>query len=265
MTSGIIFDVKRFSIHDGPGIRTTVFFKGCPLACLWCHNPESQSRAPQIMLRPSRCIACGACVDECAEGAITWNGGGVLTNRALCTSCGVCTQACVAEARELVGRKVTTAEIMAEISRDLAFYDESGGGVTFSGGEPLLQADFLLELLRECKRQEIHTAVDTSGAASWAALAQIAPFVDLFLYDLKLMDEARHKAATGAGNRLILDNLGRLAATGAAIQLRVALIPGKITTKPIYGPPPPLRLGCPGCAAFLYCHTMRPRATSTAV
>lgn len=232
MRSGIIFDIKRFSTHDGPGIRTTVFFKGCPLACLWCHNPESQDRAPQIMLRPARCIACGACVNECARGAITWNGNGVFTNRALCTSCGVCTLACAAEARELVGRTATTAEIMAEVIRDLAFYDESGGGVTFSGGEPLLQPDFLLDLLRACKRQEIHTAVDTSGAAPWAALAEIAPFVDLFLYDLKLIDAARHKAATGGGNRLILDNLRRLAANGAAIQLRVALIPGQNDDQP---------------------------------
>lgn len=227
MSSGIIFDIKRFSIHDGPGIRTTVFFKGCPLACLWCHNPESQGRAPQIMLRPSRCIACGSCVNECAQGAITWNGSGVLTNRALCTSCGVCTLACAAEARELVGRTATTAEVMAEVIRDLAFYDESGGGVTFSGGEPLLQADFLMDLLRDCKRQEIHTTVDTSGVAPWAVLAEIAPFVDLFLYDLKLIDAARHKTATGAGNRLILDNLRRLSATGATIQLRLALIPGQ--------------------------------------
>lgn len=226
MSSGIIFDLKRFSLHDGPGIRTTVFLKGCPLACAWCHNPESQRRDPQIMLRPARCIQCGACVDECAHGAIAWNGAGVITDRALCLECGSCTAVCLAEAREMIGREVSAAALLPELLRDLAFFDESGGGVTFSGGEPLWQPDFLLELLQGCRAQEIHTAVDTSGAVAWASLARVLPYVNLFLYDLKLLDEARHRAATGAGNRLILDNLRRLAEAGATVQLRLALIPG---------------------------------------
>jgi pyruvate formate lyase activating enzyme len=226
MASGIVFDIKRFSIHDGPGIRTTIFLKGCPLRCTWCHNPESQRPEPQIMLRPQRCIVCGACVDECPEGAISWNGTGPVTDRALCLACGVCTDYCAGEARELVGREMQVDEVLAEIERDLAFFDESSGGVTFSGGDPLFQPDFLLALLRGCKALEIHTAVDTSGAASWATLDRIRPFVDLFLYDMKLFDDSRHRAATGSSNRVILDNLRRLSEVGAAIQLRLAIIPG---------------------------------------
>jgi pyruvate formate lyase activating enzyme len=226
MASGIVFDIKRFSIHDGPGIRTTVFLKGCPLRCAWCHNPESQRPEPQIMLRPSRCIVCGACVDECPEGAISWNESGPVTDRALCLACGVCTETCAGEARELVGREMDAAEVLGEIQRDLAFFDESGGGVTFSGGDPLFQPDFLLTLLQGCKELEIHTAVDTSGAAAWATLDKIRPFVDLFLYDIKLIDDGRHRAATGSSNRVILDNLRRLSEAGASIQLRLAVIPG---------------------------------------
>ncbi|MFN2141613.1 MAG: glycyl-radical enzyme activating protein [Candidatus Promineifilaceae bacterium] len=226
MASGVIFDIKRFSIHDGPGIRTTVFLKGCPLRCAWCHNPESQRPEPQIMLRPSRCILCGACVDECPEEAISWNGVGPVTDRALCVACGVCTDFCAGEARELVGREMGVAEVLGEIQRDLAFFDESGGGVTFSGGDPLFQADFLLALLRGCKALELHTAVDTSGAAAWETLERIRPFVDLFLYDIKLIDDGRHREATGSSNRAILDNLRRLSEAGETIQLRLAIIPG---------------------------------------
>ena len=225
-TTGIIFDTKRFSIHDGPGIRTTIFLKGCPLRCQWCHNPESQSLKPDVMLRPNRCITCLACLDECPQQAITINGNGPITNLDLCLRCGACTNACYAEAREIIGQEMTVIQVMAEIERDLSFYDESGGGVTFSGGEPLMQRDFLLALLQACKEQEIHTAVDTSGAVSWEILERIRPYVDLFLYDIKLMDDGRHQKYTGISNQLILDNLYALSAAEQAINLRLAIIPG---------------------------------------
>lgn len=226
MTHGLIFDIKKYSIHDGPGIRTTVFFKGCPLSCWWCHNPESQSPAREILLRDNRCIRCGACIDTCPHGAISWDGDEVITDRAKCEQCGTCTAVCYADARESVGRDMTVDQVMAEIERDIAFYDESGGGVTFSGGEPLLQRDFLLELLQACKAKEIHTAVDTSGCAAWLTIDRIRPYVDLFLYDLKLMDDDKHREFTGASNQSILKNLQTLSQQGHHIIVRVPIIPG---------------------------------------
>ena len=226
MITGIVFDIKKFSIHDGPGIRTTVFFKGCPLGCWWCHNPEGQSLEPELVFRESRCIRCGACLEVCAQGAISWDGDVVATDREKCVLSGACAEVCYAEAREIVGREMTVAQVMAEIERDVAFYDQSGGGVTFSGGEPLSQPDFLLALLRACKENEIHTAVDTCGFAAWETLDSIRKHVDLFLYDLKLMDEAKHREFTGVSNELILKNLQMLSAQGQDIFLRVPVIPG---------------------------------------
>jgi pyruvate formate lyase activating enzyme len=224
--AGIVFDIKKFSIHDGPGIRTTVFFKGCPLSCWWCHNPEGQSPEPELVLRESRCIRCGACLGVCDQGAISWNDDVVFTDREKCVLSGACVEVCYAEAREIVGREMTVAQVMAEIERDIAFYDQSGGGVTFSGGEPLLQRDFLLALLKACKGEDIHTAVDTCGFAPWETLDDIREHVDLFLYDLKLMDDAKHRKFTGVSNELILKNLQRLSAQGHDIFLRVPIIPG---------------------------------------
>lgn len=225
LTTGMIFDIKRFSIHDGPGIRTTVFFKGCPLNCWWCHNPESQALEPEMMFRQNRCIRCEACRTICEQGAISWDDDVISTDAAKCTLCGDCVEACYAEARELIGQEMTAAQVMAEIERDIAFYDESGGGATFSGGEPLWQIDFLLDLLRACQEKDIHTAVDTCGFATWETIDSVREYVDLFLYDLKLMNDAKHREFTTVSNQLILSNLQALADKGENIILRVPIIP----------------------------------------
>ena len=226
MTTGIIFDIKKFSIHDGPGIRTTVFFKGCPLSCWWCHNPESQALQPEMVFRANRCINCGACVEACPQDAISQDGKIVSTDRKKCTLCGDCVAVCYAEAREMVGQEMSVPQVIAEIERDVVFYDESGGGVTFSGGEPLMQHDFLLALLQACREREIHTALDTCGFASWETLDSVRGYVDLFLYDLKLMDDAKHQKFVGVPSELILSNLQALSGHGHDIFLRVPIIPG---------------------------------------
>jgi pyruvate formate lyase activating enzyme len=226
LTTGIVFDIRRYSIHDGPGIRTAVFLKGCPLSCWWCHNPESQSPAPEMIVRENRCVRCGACVEACPEDAISWDGGGPVTDWDRCERCGICAGACYAGAREQIGREMTVADVLAEIERDVAFYDESGGGVTLSGGEPLAQREFTLALLQACKAREIHTALDTCGFASWSVLDGVRPYVDLFLYDLKLMDDSRHREVVGVPVGPILANLRALSERGHAIRIRVPVIPG---------------------------------------
>ncbi len=223
MITGTIFDVKKFSIHDGPGIRTTIFFKGCPLTCLWCHNPESQASEPELMFLESRCIGCGMCREVCDQGAISED---LTVNAESCTLCGECVEACYAEARQMVGQEMTVAQVMAEVERDVPFYDESGGGVTFSGGEPLAQPDFLLALLRACREREIHTALDTCGFAPWQVLDRVRRHTDLFLYDLKLMAAAAHQKFTGVSNELILRNLQMLSERGHDIILRLPIVPG---------------------------------------
>ena len=216
--SGMIFNIQRYSIHDGPGIRTTVFFKGCPLSCIWCHNPESQSFGPELMVYARRCIGCGKCTEACAHNAIS--------DRSKCISCGSCAEVCHAKARELAGKKMSVREVIAQIEKDSIFYDESGGGVTFSGGEPLSQPEFLLELLKQCKKREYHTAVDTSGYGAAETMEAISSFTDLFLYDLKLMDDNKHIKYTGVSNKLILENLRLISRLGKKIFIRIPLIPG---------------------------------------
>ena len=226
LVSGTIFDIKKYSIHDGPGIRTTVFFKGCPLHCRWCHNPESQQAGKEMIYRQNRCLGCRACLAACEQGAIAWVDDRPVVDRERCTLCGACVEACYPEAREIVGREVSVAALMAEIERDVSFYDESGGGVTISGGEPLAQPAFLRALLVACKGAELHTALDTCGYAPWSVLEDVRGYVDLFLYDLKLMDEARHRDLTGVSNGPILDNLLALSERGHDIIIRVPVIPG---------------------------------------
>jgi len=223
---GKIFNIMKYSIHDGPGIRTTVFFKGCPLNCQWCHNPEGQGIGQELMYRPDRCIGCGRCVENCPSGAITSSEGKVAYNRSQCQACGDCCNTCHAGVRELVAKTMTVDEVMAEIEKDLIFYDESGGGVTFSGGEALMQSDFLLELLKKCRKKEIHTAIETCGFVKFESLQKISDFVNLFLYDLKLMNSKKHQDVTGVSNNLILENLCWLAENHPQVIVRIAIIPG---------------------------------------
>lgn len=223
---GVVFDVKRYSVHDGPGIRTTVFLKGCPLSCAWCHNPESQAREAELVFWSDRCVGCGTCEAVCPESAIAVSSDGVTTDPALCRRCGRCAAACPAEARQMVGRTMTPHEVMEVVLRDRLYFDESGGGVSFSGGEPLMQRAFLMELLRLFRGEDVHSVVDTSGLAPAAAILEMAEWADLILYDLKIMDTDRHRRFTGVGNEAILSNLELLMSTGALVEIRVPVIPG---------------------------------------
>jgi pyruvate formate lyase activating enzyme len=226
VVTGTILGTARSAVHDGPGVRTVVFFKGCPLRCTWCHSPESQAPTPEVMLRTERCIACGFCLETCTSAAVVVADSRFVVDRAKCRICGECGEVCPAGAREIAGRNVTIGELMREIERDVVFYDQSGGGVTASGGEPLQQAGFLEELLKQCRRRRISTVVETCGLARADALLAVARYTDLFLYDLKLMDDARHRAKTGGSNRRILENLRLLATEGASVRVRFPLIPG---------------------------------------
>ena len=230
--TGIVFDIKKFSIHDGPGIRTTVFLKGCPLACWWCHNPESQSIGVEVMLQERRCIRCGTCVGECPNGAIVETDAGVQTDLAVCLRWGDASEAaCQAEARQLVGREMSVREVLAEVRQDTSFYDQSGGGVTFSGGEPLFQRRFLTALLKSCQDEELHTILDTCGYASWEVVDAVRIYVDTFLYDLKLIDDEQHRRYTGVSNQLILSNLKALVMHDQHVIVRIPLIPGITDTE----------------------------------
>jgi pyruvate formate lyase activating enzyme len=225
MRSGCIFNIQRFSVHDGPGIRTTVFLKGCPLACVWCHNPEGIAPARQLLFVETRCVRCGECGQACPRTPP--NGHAVLSAaHPDCDLCGSCVEACGTGAREVAGSDMSVADVMSVARRDRMFYEESAGGVTFSGGEPFLQTPFLLALLQACRDEGYHTVVDTSGYCRVEDLLTAAPLTDLFLFDLKLMDDARHRQFTGVSNALILENLKALAGVHSRIWLRLPLIAG---------------------------------------
>lgn len=221
-----VASIIRFATQDGPGIRTTVFLKGCPLTCVWCHNPETISPAPELGYIARRCIGCGECARVCPQGAHTIADGHHSFDRDLCVACGACVEACLGNALTLYGRKMTAAEVLATVLEDRTFYEQSGGGMTLSGGEPLLQADFCAELLAMAKREGLHTAVDTCGMVPWEAFEAVLPVTNLFLFDLKQMDPELHRRYTGSDNAQILANLRRLSEAGAAIEIRIPLIPG---------------------------------------
>lgn len=227
---GTIFNVQHFSLHDGPGIRTTVFFKGCPLGCWWCHNPESLRPEKQLLFWPDRCLACGMCLDHCPKGKevslVKPTPQHTAPAGEQCHLCGLCAQACPAEALEMSGTEVTVAEVMAQLEKDALFYHQSGGGVTFSGGEPLMQPGFLHSLLKACKGKGWHTALDTCGYAPPEVVTTVLPLVDLFLYDIKHMDDNRHRELAGVSNQGILENLSLLAASGKEVRLRIPVVPG---------------------------------------
>lgn len=225
MITGFIFDIKRFSLQDGPGIRTTVFFKGCPLRCFWCHNPESQSAQVELMYHENRCILCSTCIFACSNNAILNVSNKLIYEVNNCVRCGSCISSCVADAREWVGKRVSVEQVVSEVEKDIPFFDQSNGGVTISGGEPLFQPDFLFELLKSLKEKDIHTVVDTSGWQIWDIFDKIRKYVDLFLYDCKIVDRKKHLLYTGVDNQLIIDNLRRLSEHNHPLIVRVPVIP----------------------------------------
>jgi len=223
---GVIFDIKRYAIHDGPGIRTTVFLKGCPLNCLWCHNPEGKSIKQEFMWWKERCIGCRECQDVCPQDAISFLEDSIVVYENKCELCGACAEACYAKALELVAKDMTLKQVMQEIEKDTVFYEESGGGVTFSGGEPLMQPGFVHNLLKACKEKGIHTALDTCGYVKTEVLLKISEYVELFLYDLKVIDDSKHVKFTGVSNNLILENMKNISGIGKNIIVRFPLIQG---------------------------------------
>ena len=222
--TGLIFDIQKFALNDGPGIRTVVFFKGCPLRCIWCHNPESWEAKIDISFASEKCIGCQWCVKVCPQHCHSLGKNHVF-NRNDCIHCGKCTERCFAEALSLIGKNMTVDEVMTEVEKDISFYRNSGG-LTLSGGEPLAQANFALELLKQAKAIPIHTAVETCAYVSWEKLKKLLPYTDLFLFDIKATDPEKHRRFTGVSNTVILRNLRKLDASNAQIVLRCPLVPG---------------------------------------
>lgn len=226
MTQGMIFNIQRYSTEDGPGIRSTVFTKGCPLSCLWCSNPESQKSWPEIAHRDSLCNQCGRCVEVCDSQAISIVGKKVRINRKRCTRCGKCVDVCIPEALRILGNEMSVDKVFQEIQKDIQYYRSSGGGVTIGGGEPLQQPEFVATLLKQCRDEGIHTCIDTSGYADTEALEKVLPHVSLILYDLKHMDPVIHRKFTGRSNEPIIRNLEIITTKEIPTIIRVPVIPG---------------------------------------
>ncbi len=230
---GVVFDIQHYAVHDGPGIRTLVFLKGCPLRCAWCCNPESQHHQPQLRYHQPRCTGCLDCTRNCSRQDLQYSDGSILRDFSVCLACAEkpCVGHCNYGALSVTGKKMTAAEVVAVVSRDMAFYRNSGGGVTFSGGEPLAQPGFLLEMLRLCRERVIHTTVETCGWAPAEVISSILPYTDLFIFDLKLLDEQKHLEYTGKSLQPVLENLALLASAAVNLTVRVPLI-GGITDTP---------------------------------
>ena len=220
-----IIEIKRFSVHDGDGIRTTVFFKGCPLHCLWCHNPESISPKPELAYYENKCLCCGECVGACPVGAHAVGEGGHILDRDKCIGCGKCEEYCLGDALTFYGKEKSVDELLPILLEDRDFYENSGGGITLSGGECLMHADFCAELLKKCKAAGLNTAVDTCGYVSRESFDKVIPYTDVFLYDLKAFDEDVHIRCTGHSNKRILENLEYLDSLGKKVEIRIPFVP----------------------------------------
>jgi len=223
---GLIFNIQRLSIHDGPGIRTLVFMKGCPLRCLWCDNPEGQLMRPEILFSEIRCIKCWKCVDICPINAITKQGNAIKLNRNICNECGKCAEICYAEAIRIIGKWVIVEEVLNEVKKDTIFYEVSRGGVTVGGGEPTMQPEFVTQLLKACKEHGIDTAIETCGYTKWENLKKMLKHLDMIFYDIKHMDNEKHQILTGKPNELILENLKKLSQETVPIIVRIPVVPG---------------------------------------
>ncbi len=228
---GLIFDIERFSTKDGPGIRTVVFFKGCNMHCYWCHNPESMDFRPQLEYDENKCIGCASCVEACKNGALSMQDGVLNIDYSRCSYCFSCVEACYSGALQLIGKEMTIADIINEVLEDKTFYDNSGGGVTLSGGEVMMQAEFAARLLERCKNERIHTAIDSNMSADWKQYEKVLPFTDLVLADIKNMDDTVHKKAVGVSNQKVLENISRIAEKGIPFIVRTPIIPDFNDTK----------------------------------
>jgi pyruvate formate lyase activating enzyme len=231
MSTGLIFDIKKYAINDGPGIRMTIFFKGCNLSCKWCHNPESMSPKVQKMYNASKCIGASKCLENCPNNALELTSEGIITNYDLCNLCGKCAEVCPTKAFEMLGSTISISDLMKQIENEAIFFDQSGGGVTFSGGEPLMHSDYLLEALKECGKRFYHRVVDTTAFANQEVLLEVAKHTELFLIDLKVMDFKIHKKFTGVSNEKILSNIVELAKTKCELIFRIPLIKTVNTSK----------------------------------